>query len=234
MKLQLNWAFTQKEEVILSPCGCWCPCLGVRSCLSPGSWAWLGLCWDPSVPQELEPKPHWVQPKSSLSHSSFCLRNQRGINPLFPEQSFPFPRHNKQLGCLCGVIPAPAAPQSQAPCPSLGTSTQTLSQRTEDSLGMEGDRVVRALLDLPLLLLGALWHLSLLWQWAQGGTGTMLGLKEEEEPAGTCESRESIPEEQNWEERTGRDSDPKKQAEQDSPTFGRSLIQPQIIFFLLK
>lgn len=65
--------------------------------------------------------------------------------------------------------------------------------------------------------------------------GSLWAWKRRKEPGSDpWEQGDNIPEEQNWEERTGMDNDPKEQAEQDSPVLARSLVWPHIILFLLK
>lgn len=102
-------------------------------------------------------------------------------------------------------------------------------------------RVVRApCLILPLQLLGVTRGISpSLCQRPARAAGSRVGSfwarKRRREPCNDLwEQGDNIPEEQNWEKRTGMDNDPKEQAEQDSPVLARSLIWPQIIFFLLK
>lgn len=109
------------------------------------------------------------------------------------------------------------------------------------SLQMGHDSVVRApCLILPLQLLGVTRGISpSLCQRPARAVGSRVGSfwarKRRREPGNDLwEQGDNIPEEQNWEKRTGMDNDPKEQAEQDSPVLAKSLIWPQIIFFSLK
>lgn len=95
-------------QVLVPLPGCH-PCLGANVGSGPASDQELGLTGTvlrtSENPPDLEPKSHRAQSRCSLSHSSFCLNHQWGINPLSPKQRFPLSQESKhqQLRCHCGV-----------------------------------------------------------------------------------------------------------------------------------